>query len=260
VDNKKYILAKHSSKQLAFKLIYILSMDNANGLIKTINVILISILTVAILVSLVISLLISNSIFNTEIGGKVSALDNYSPDGLQKYIECSSKYPNEVINNYSIVRNKLCAPEATLMLNMNKESMSITLLILLFVIGTPYIIYFPFRKRWDKLFPWYAAWREEKKLAIFTSADVKKNLYDYDKAHPYFVELPVFENIVLDFKSNGDFNNYLKEIEIREHAFKYYKPKKRKLKDRTEINEWVWYARFYFSEKPKQGTLEVIFR
>ncbi|HEY5585130.1 MAG TPA: HAMP domain-containing sensor histidine kinase [Ruminiclostridium sp.] len=62
VDNKKYLLAKNSTKQLAFKLIYILSMDDANGLIKIINVILISILAIATLVSLFISLLISNSI------------------------------------------------------------------------------------------------------------------------------------------------------------------------------------------------------
>ncbi len=62
VNNNKYLLAKHSSKQLSFKLIYILSMDNANGLIKTINIILISILTIATLVSLLISLFISNSI------------------------------------------------------------------------------------------------------------------------------------------------------------------------------------------------------
>jgi len=62
VDNKKYLVAKHASKQLSFKLIYILSLDNTGSLIKTINIILISILAIATLVSLFISLIISNSI------------------------------------------------------------------------------------------------------------------------------------------------------------------------------------------------------
>lgn len=62
VNNKKYLVAKHSSKQVAFRLIYILSMDNTDGLIKTINIILFSILAIATLVSLFISLVISNSI------------------------------------------------------------------------------------------------------------------------------------------------------------------------------------------------------
>jgi signal transduction histidine kinase len=55
-------VAKHSSKQLSFKLIYILSLENTGSLIKTINIILISILAIATLVGLFISLIISNSI------------------------------------------------------------------------------------------------------------------------------------------------------------------------------------------------------
>lgn len=61
IDNKKYLLARQNSK-LSFRLIYILSMDNAYGLVKMINIILISILAIATLVSLFISLVISNSI------------------------------------------------------------------------------------------------------------------------------------------------------------------------------------------------------
>ncbi len=62
IDNKNYLVAKHSNKQLPYKLIYILSMDNADGLIRLVNLVLVSILAVATVLSLILSLIISKGI------------------------------------------------------------------------------------------------------------------------------------------------------------------------------------------------------
>ena len=76
------------------------------------------------------------------------------------------------------------------------------------------------------------------------------------------MEIPVFNNVILDFRAKKDFSKYLDEFEIREHKFKYYVPKryKKKARKKREINEWLWYARWYFSQKPETGNLEVLFK
>jgi len=97
----------------------------------------------------------------------------------------------------------------------------------------------------------------------FKPNDVKHN-QDYG----YYCEIPVFSNVILKYDATKDFSKQLKFFEIEEYKFKYYKGKpKKKLsksgkKDRREkmLNEWIWYARFYFKEKPKSGKLEVLFK
>jgi len=113
VDNKKYLLAKHSSKQLSFKLIYILSMDAANGLIKTINIILINILAIATLVSLFISLIISNSI--SKPIKKISDIANIIGHGEFASIEpiTSSKEIFELSNSMNFMSKSLYQLENT---------------------------------------------------------------------------------------------------------------------------------------------------
>jgi hypothetical protein len=104
---------------------------------------------------------------------------------------------------------------------------------------------------------WYKKWfpkinaRGKRRFYYkFTKKDVENNI----------VEIPSFKNIILDYKTKGDFNKYLKKIKIREHRYNSYKKVKGKYKVGKLIKqESYWYARFYFSQKPKDGYLEVIY-
>ena len=129
------------------------------------------------------------------------------------------------------------------------------------------IIYFPFKKRWQRIYPKFQGWIANKKIKTFKDNDIKYN----QEENNYFCELPIFNNIILDYNATEDFSKYLELFEIKEHDFKYYlKPrfrkrllKQRKGKDKVkkkEMNEFIWYARFYFKQKPIKGYIEVIFK
>ncbi len=62
IDNGNYFVTRHSNKQLDYKLIYILSTDNADRLINLINLVLVSIMAIATIMGLALSLIISKSI------------------------------------------------------------------------------------------------------------------------------------------------------------------------------------------------------
>ena len=127
-----------------------------------------------------------------------------------------------------------------------------TLFMLLYFFGIPSLIYFPFKKKWDSKFPDYQAYLAKKRYVKFTQKDIKK---DDDSI---YIELPIFNNVICDFKATKDFSKYLKEFEIREHNFKYHElPKK---KSRKIQNETLWYTKWYFDKEPKDGFLEVIFK
>lgn len=128
------------------------------------------------------------------------------------------------------------------------------------------LVYYPFKKYWANVFPnFQAATASKKKYRKFLPKDVQKNKY-------YYVEVPLFKNILLDYKAIKDFSKYLEFFEIREHNFKYKKwteikrerrkltEKQKKNKRKSELNETLWYAKFYFSKQPKNGQLEVLFK
>ena len=105
---------------------------------------------------------------------------------------------------------------------------------------------------------WYQRWlpkhqaegflkRKTKKYIKFLPKDVENNM----------VEIPLFSNVELDYKTNGDFSDKLEKIKIREHQ--YHKYKKGKV-GKKKIDVYKWYARFYFKDKPKNGYLEVVFQ
>jgi hypothetical protein len=133
----------------------------------------------------------------------------------------------------------------------SKEFLRILLLIPYFF-GIPFLIYRPFKKKWDKLFPDVQAFLSRKYYRTFKPGDV------VEKDGEYYVELPVFSNIVCDFKATKDFSKYIKEFEIEEYKF-YYK-KFKKGKHRKKKNEWIWYARWYFTHPIKKGVLDVTFK
>jgi len=105
---------------------------------------------------------------------------------------------------------------------------------------------------------WYQKWlpkhqaegwigRKNKKYIKFLPEDVENNM----------VEIPLFNNVELDYKTEGDFLKKLEKIKIREHQYNKYK--KGKI-GKKKIELYKWYARFYFKEKPKDGFIEVIFQ
>lgn len=138
---------------------------------------------------------------------------------------------------------------------------SIFFLLFVFPLIASSMIYYPFKDFWSNIYPRYQAMLARKKLAIFKSKDVIEN------ENGIYCEIPVFTNIVMDYKANKDFAKYLNLFEIKEHKFVYYRKRPKKMNPkrfadwkRKTINEWVWYARFYFKQKPIKGKLEVLFK
>ncbi len=73
------------------------------------------------------------------------------------------------------------------------------------------------------------------------------------------IELPLFENIYLDYIAEKQFSKYLQRVEIREHPFNKGVKKRGRISKKKK-NITLWYAKFYFSEIPRSGKLEVFFK
>lgn len=71
-----------------------------------------------------------------------------------------------------------------------------------------------------------------------------------------YIEIPLFRNDNLEFEAEGEFSNYLKELDIREYPYKYISLTKKHKKRKGHY----WFAKFYFFEQPNNGKLEVKFR
>jgi hypothetical protein len=181
-------------------------------------------------------------------------------DGLADYSKCVAQYPYTTQYNYSKVRYDLCESYIVDKEVLKRIWLYMSWIFLIFF-GIPAIIYYPFRKKWDKLYPNWMAWKSLKKLAIFKPKDVQES---GRKDYPYFVELPVFSNVVCDYRATKDFSKYMKEFEIEEHKFCYLRKKRirvgKKKKKFKKINEWLWYARWYFNKKPMKGEMKVLFK
>lgn len=67
-------------------------------------------------------------------------------------------------------------------------------------------------------------------------------------------EIPLFDNIYLDFQTTFDYAKYLKTIEVVEIPFLYQRKGKEIKKSDTE-----WKAIFTFKKIPKKGEIEVLF-
>ena len=105
---------------------------------------------------------------------------------------------------------------------------------------------------------WFKIW--------FPKSQVSSKKWRYYKFYPKDVEnnqvyIHNFSNIVLDYKTKGDFSKYLKSIKIREQ--RYYIPKKIKgkvRKGKLKKDLFNWFVKFTFSKKPKDGFLKVNFQ
>jgi hypothetical protein len=124
--------------------------------------------------------------------------------------------------------------------------------IILFLIINRLLTRFLVKQKWyQKWLPKHNAegWlkRRRKKYVKFLPEDVENNM----------VEIPLFSNVELDYKTDGDFSDKLERIKIREHQYNNYKKGKM---GKRQIKLGKWYARFYFKTKPKNGYIEVIFQ
>jgi len=189
-------------------------------------------------------------------------------DGVpEDYDKCVSHYENRFIQEKEDMMETLCILEKSSLITQIRGSAPNNLIVFLYPLFLlmvcfipPILIYWPFKKKWNSLYPKFQAWTAKKKLSIFNPEDVK-----YD-GKDYYVEVPLFNNILLNYKATKGFSKYLKFFEIREHNFKYivvgrFKGKKgKKNKRRRQLNEWIWYAKFYFSKKPETGKIEVTYK
>jgi len=181
-----------------------------------------------------------NSIYNTSY----KILSNYTTCVL--YFEDNSyKVFNDICERKSKPLKTQIWDDLKKSSNWEKNWLGILFSFWLFI--PPFIIYFPFKKDWEKFFPVYQAFTTSKKLAVFKSQDVQKD------TEGYYCEIPSFANVICDYKATKDFGKYLNLFEIEEHKFKYFRRKK-------SVNEWLWYARFYFKKKPQTGMLKVLFK
>lgn len=183
------------------------------------------------------------------MGGQIMS-DIYEPSQLEEFTQCAIKYPYSVENNYSHVSEELCNDIITSkgLFNILKE----VGLMFVWILGVPCLIYFPFKKKWNKLYPKFQGFFSRKKYMKFKPEDVVEFKNDF------YVEVPTFDNVILNYEATEDFSKYLKYFEIREHPFKYFRKKKGKIV--KSVNESLWYARFYFNKKPTKGKLEVLFK
>lgn len=74
------------------------------------------------------------------------------------------------------------------------------------------------------------------------------------------IELPLFNNIYMDYEAEDEFSQYLTEVNIIEHDVKYIKRKGFFKKRNEKIpNVFLWKAVFKFKAKPTKGFLRINF-
>jgi hypothetical protein len=183
--------------------------------------------------------------------------NSYNLSNYSEYIKFHNE--NNILNK---TFENINLPEKKALEFVEEKLKSPLIIIMLSWFIVPLTVYFLFRKRWRKLYPKFQGIIASKKITKFKEKDIK---FD-EKENKYYCELISFNNIILDYKAIGDFSKYLNLFEIKEHNFKsYFKKRKlnKKMKERRkgrEINEFIWYARFYFNQKPKRGYIEVIYK
>lgn len=80
----------------------------------------------------------------------------------------------------------------------------------------------------------------------------------YKLEEPIF-EIPLFDNIFLDYKLTGDFKKYIHKLKIEEYQVDYRKVSQNGKKKKKTRQDSYWKATFTFTQTPKKGMLEVIF-
>lgn len=141
----------------------------------------------------------------------------------------------------------------------NDDDTDTTLLILLaillafsLVLGTPFIIALIFLRseRLMKLMPDINLWLSRITGRGYYFKKIKKldsNVF----------EIPVFDNVFLDYKLTKDFKRQIQRVEIIEHDYWHQKMGLFGRKKGKEKQTDYWSAKFHFKEIPRTGYLEV---
>jgi len=127
-----------------------------------------------------------------------------------------------------------------------------------FILLSPLLIYLINRFVTKELLKqkWYKKWIPEHHAG---GKNKKKKYYKYkpNEVLENIIVIPKFSNVELTYNTKGDFSKYLSKIKIREYRQKTYKKGK---VGKLEVDNFKWYAIFYFKQKPKTGYLEVFYQ
>lgn len=160
-------------------------------------------------------------------------------------VGCGSVGHQIIINWDTIFHPSI--PETTFVLFQLLIFLAAVALMCIIVFLPPLLISFYIGYNYDKFkygFPKFQAF-----MARFMSSSHFHTFVVDELKKPVF-EIPLFKNIVLSYEASGEFSKYLERVEIREHDFRY----------KGEKTQWLWKAKFVFSEIPKSGMLTGKFR
>lgn len=88
-----------------------------------------------------------------------------------------------------------------------------------------------------------------------TGSTISRIYVDELKTKVY--EIPIFDNVFLEYKATKDFGKYLERIEVVEHDFWCISLGLFSGKEKKTRNVDYWKVRFHFKKIPKEGLLRV---
>ena len=146
-----------------------------------------------------------------------------------------------ILTNISSIIN-IEIPETTIILSELLVSLYLFSLMCIIIFGIPLLISFYIGFNYDKFKYWFPKFNAI--MAHFLTPN-HYHTFEVDELKKPIFEIPLFKNVVLTYEVSGDFSKYLQRVEIREHDFQY----------KNEKTQWLWKAKFIFSEIPKSGKL-----
>lgn len=155
-----------------------------------------------------------------------------------------------VILNISVY--KIIYTDLTKEISIDKISLQFAYIFLLLMYVPPLVLtcFFHRNKRFLRLLP-----KINKILNCGSSYYFKK----IDRIDKKIFELPIFQNVFLEYSATKDFSKYLKKAEIVEHDVDFYHKSSFSKKMKKEKNDFYWKARFTFEKIPKNGELKIWF-
>jgi len=111
---------------------------------------------------------------------------------------------------------------------------------------------------------YYTKWKWYQKLQPRFQSKLGKRAY-YAKFKPGDIkegkiEIPLFRNVKLQYKTSKGMSNELLRLDIMEHDFMEKVLKGKKPDKKSKKQPWLWKTTFTFKDKPKDGILEVWFK
>lgn len=101
-----------------------------------------------------------------------------------------------------------------------------------------------------------------KKMPLINTGISKIGSWSYNrvfvnKLDSKIYEIPVFDNVFIEYHAKGDFGKYLDRIEVTEHDFYCISVGMFSKKEKKVRNTDYWKVKFYFKRIPKEGYLKV---